>query len=69
MPKDEYPKTRIVGICFGLQVIARAFGPSTIKENPKGWYASHPLKYGSSRRSRLMIETFSSVAGRSEVLE
>ncbi|KAJ9127016.1 hypothetical protein QFC24_001247 [Naganishia onofrii] len=34
---DEYPKTRIVGICFGLQVIARAFGPSTIKENPKGW--------------------------------
>ncbi|KAJ9122523.1 hypothetical protein QFC22_001952 [Naganishia vaughanmartiniae] len=36
--KDEFPKTRIIGICFGLQVIARAFGPSTIKENPKGWY-------------------------------
>jgi GMP synthase-like glutamine amidotransferase len=35
--QDEYPKTRIIGICFGLQVIARAFGPSTIKENPKGW--------------------------------
>ena len=35
--QDEYPKTRIIGICFGLQVIARAFGPSTIEKNPKGW--------------------------------
>nr|XP_019013156.1 uncharacterized protein I206_02653 [Kwoniella pini CBS 10737]OCF51937.1 hypothetical protein I206_02653 [Kwoniella pini CBS 10737] len=34
---DEYPRIRILGICFGLQVIARAFGPSQIKENSKGW--------------------------------
>ncbi|KAK8843924.1 hypothetical protein IAR55_006716 [Kwoniella newhampshirensis] len=33
---DEYPRIRLLGICFGLQVIARAFGPCQIKENPKG---------------------------------
>ncbi|WRT66790.1 uncharacterized protein IL334_003753 [Kwoniella shivajii] len=34
---DEYPRIRILGICFGLQVIARAFGPAQIEKNPKGW--------------------------------
>ncbi|OCF30868.1 hypothetical protein I316_07501 [Kwoniella heveanensis BCC8398] len=34
---DEHPRIRILGICFGLQVIARAFGPSRIQQNPKGW--------------------------------
>lgn len=34
---DNYSHIRIIGICFGLQVIARAFGPETIVENPKGW--------------------------------
>ncbi|KAK6907945.1 hypothetical protein I203_101946 [Kwoniella mangroviensis CBS 8507] len=34
---DEYPRIRILGICFGLQVIARAFGPSQIRKNPNGW--------------------------------
>ncbi|KAL7409180.1 class I glutamine amidotransferase-like protein [Mrakia frigida] len=35
--KDDLPRIRIVGICFGLQVIARAFGPEGIVKNPKGW--------------------------------
>lgn len=35
--KDDLPRIRIVGICFGLQVIARAFGPKGITQNPKGW--------------------------------
>jgi len=35
--KDDLPRIRIVGICFGLQVIARAFGPKGITKNPKGW--------------------------------
>lgn len=35
--QDDYPRIRLLGICFGLQVIARAFGPTVIKENTKGW--------------------------------
>ncbi|KAK4050604.1 hypothetical protein OIV83_003330 [Microbotryomycetes sp. JL201] len=34
---DRMPHIRIVGICFGLQIIARAFGPCRIIPNPKGW--------------------------------
>ncbi|EPQ25925.1 uncharacterized protein PFL1_06599 [Pseudozyma flocculosa PF-1] len=33
---DEFPRIRIIGICFGLQIIARAFGPNRIVMNPKG---------------------------------
>ncbi|CDZ96750.1 Predicted glutamine synthetase [Phaffia rhodozyma] len=35
--KDDYPRIRMIGICFGLQIIARAFGPSLIEKNEKGW--------------------------------
>lgn len=34
---DDFPRIRMIGICFGLQVLARAFGPSKIEPNPKGW--------------------------------
>ncbi|KAM0791697.1 hypothetical protein ACM66B_003970 [Microbotryomycetes sp. NB124-2] len=34
---DRLPRIRIVGICFGLQILARAFGPCKIVPNPKGW--------------------------------
>ncbi|KAK4054968.1 hypothetical protein OIO90_003309 [Microbotryomycetes sp. JL221] len=34
---DRLPRIRIVGICFGLQILARAFGPQPIIKNPKGW--------------------------------
>lgn len=37
MVKDNYPRIRIIGICFGLQIIARAFGPAKIVKNEKGW--------------------------------
>ncbi|TIB87045.1 class I glutamine amidotransferase-like protein [Wallemia mellicola] len=37
MLHDEYPHIRQIGICFGMQVLARAFGPSKIVANPKGW--------------------------------
>ncbi|SCV69457.1 BQ2448_2477 [Microbotryum intermedium] len=30
------PQIRLIGICFGHQIIARAFG-STVERNPKGW--------------------------------
>ncbi|GES72851.1 class I glutamine amidotransferase-like protein [Rhizophagus clarus] len=33
---DKHPKIRIVGICFGHQIIARARGGQVIK-NPLGW--------------------------------
>ncbi|KAN0059868.1 hypothetical protein ACQY0O_008442 [Thecaphora frezii] len=33
---DDYPRIRIIGICFGLQIIARAFGPCKIVPNPRG---------------------------------
>jgi GMP synthase-like glutamine amidotransferase len=34
--RDKAPETRIVGICFGHQIIAIASG-STCKPNPSGW--------------------------------
>ncbi|EIM24311.1 class I glutamine amidotransferase-like protein, partial [Wallemia mellicola CBS 633.66] len=37
MLHDEHPHIRQIGICFGMQVLARAFGPSKIVANPKGW--------------------------------
>jgi len=33
---DEWPSIRIIGICFGHQIISRAFG-SRIEKNDKGW--------------------------------
>jgi len=33
---DEYPKKKIIGICFGHQIIARALGGKVIV-NPQGW--------------------------------
>ena len=36
--KDDFPHIRIVGICFGIQLISRAFGGGReIGENEKGW--------------------------------
>ena len=32
----ERPKVKIVGICFGHQIIARAMG-GTLERNPNGW--------------------------------
>lgn len=34
---DRWPGIRIIGICFGLQIIARAFGCAVIHKNNKGW--------------------------------
>jgi GMP synthase-like glutamine amidotransferase len=33
---DKHPKVKIVGICFGHQIVARAMGGQVIK-NPLGW--------------------------------
>jgi len=33
---DEYPKKKIIGICFGHQIIARALG-GTVTVNKRGW--------------------------------
>jgi GMP synthase-like glutamine amidotransferase len=33
---NNYPDIKIVGICFGHQIVARAFGGECVP-NPKGW--------------------------------
>jgi len=33
---DEYPSKKIIGICFGHQIVARALG-GKVELNPKGW--------------------------------
>jgi GMP synthase-like glutamine amidotransferase len=33
---DEYPEKKIIGICFGHQILARALGGKVIV-NPRGW--------------------------------
>lgn len=33
---EEHPLVRIIGVCFGHQIIARAFGGEVAK-NPAGW--------------------------------
>ena len=33
---DEYPDRKIIGICFGHQILARALGGKVIA-NPRGW--------------------------------
>lgn len=35
--QDDFPRIRIIGICFGLQVIARAFGRANIVKSSAGW--------------------------------
>lgn len=35
LPKS-HPKLRIIGICYGHQIVARAFG-SSVEKNAKGW--------------------------------
>jgi hypothetical protein len=50
IPFPSWPRIRIIGICFGLQILARAFGPAKITENDKGWSVStfsFPLPYSS----------------------
>jgi GMP synthase-like glutamine amidotransferase len=42
---DDMPRIRILGICFGLQIIARAFGPSPIVKNEKGWFVMPWLRH------------------------
>lgn len=37
---QKAPNTRLVGICFGHQIIARAFG-GQLERNPHGWEVSN----------------------------
>jgi hypothetical protein len=42
--RSKAPETRIVGICFGHQIIAMATG-GTCEPNPSGWEVSFSLLY------------------------
>jgi GMP synthase-like glutamine amidotransferase len=47
---DEYPDKKIIGICFGHQILARALG-GKVTVNPRGWeIAVRPVNMADSAK-------------------